>query len=229
MAGRQGLGPRITGNVAPVSEDNGWFFEMLRPEPCHVPLRRPAIEVDEGKAWLMLAVPVVVPLEWAVLGAMRVAVPGWLVLLEALALLVLLARADASALARKGVRAPSTWAALVPPLYLSMRARGARSGVRPFLGSLAVATGLLGAAAVGETLAPVPVRSDAVEDLLYQRVFDWDIALDPGTAVVSCPSFDRAWVGQPVACRGWDAQRSLTLEVTPLDRAGRVSWQVAPD
>ncbi len=98
-----------------------------------------------------------------------------------------------------------------------------------YAGWLALATGLIVASAVAEAIAPVPLQTAAVEEVLYQRVFDLETPLDPGTAVVSCPRFDRARVHQAIECTGRDAQRSLVLAVTPVDRNGNLSLRVLPD
>lgn len=211
-------------------EDDSWFWDLVGEDPAgrHVPLRAPAVGVDGRFVWLLLAVPLLVPLELAVLSLSHVSVPGWLLLLETLAAFGWLGRLDGRSLAAQGISAPPWWSALLPPLYLHLRSRSAWHPTPPFTWVVVAAVGVLALSAIGQAVSPVALRSDQVEGLLYQDVFVWEIPLDPGTAVIRCPRFDHAWVGERVSCTGRDATRTLRLEVTPRDRAGHVTWRVLP-
>lgn len=216
---------------AAAAVDAGWFFDLLGADvpPRHVALRpAPVGSPPHRYVWLMLAVPLLVPAQLAVLGLLRIVVPGWWVLAGAAAALVLLAHADARGLAAHAVSAPPLRLALLPPLYLRARGRAAVHPVPPFAWGLAAAGGLLVATALGPVVSPVPLRSAQVEGQLLQQVLDQRITLDPGTATVTCPRFERVWIDSHVLCTGRDATTRLTFRVTPLDRAGNLAWEVLP-
>lgn len=213
------------------SEDSDWFFELMSEQavPRHVALRPPPVgTAPRAFVWLMLAVPLLAPVQLVALGLLHVAVPGWWVLAELAAALAGLAFLDARSLAAQGVLGPPRWSVLVPPLYLRLRGRAARHPVAPLAWGLAATVGVVAAALLGPATGPVALRSTQVEGHLLQRVLDREVALDPGTASVSCPRFARAWLDRPITCTGRDATSRVSFLVTPLDRTGHVAWEVLP-
>lgn len=214
--------PAVSLRVPLVAGDE-WFWEVVGTDEVEHPVE--VVRTDDKRVWGLVAAPLGLVLQVALADLLQVVVPGPVLALELVMAGLLLARADAMRLTARGLAAPSPWSALLPPLYL-FRRTGITHDVRMPLAWFGVAAfAAVMSVVVDGRLAPVHLPSHAVENVLYEQLFERQLPLDALTGTIQCPAFSQRWVGQDFRCVGTDDKGTIPLEVTVVDRSGALTWQ----
>jgi hypothetical protein len=209
--------------TVPLVASGEWFWELVGSD--EVEDVRAATVTEDAWAWGLVAAPALLLLQVVATDLLRLVVPTPVLALELLLAFLALAYADAARLRAAGLRSPSPWAGVVPPVYLFQRYAVTRDPRVPLAWMGVAAAATLLSVAVDARLAPVTLPSDRVETRLYEQLFAGDLPLDTSSATISCPAFSRRWVGQDFRCTGTDRNGSVPLEVSVLDRSGALATQ----